>query len=238
MLSLLLAVAGACVTLAGALVLRSFGPGLRLGRLLAVTPIVGIDEARAIAASGETRFVGVQGRIDSADDFPDENARPLVYRSVRLEIRSAGRWHTVDGSRRAMPFSLDAGMTSIGIDVDALGPGLVVLARESTGLVSEIPERFPAGTPPSRRARMRIEQVSSIEHATALGCPAMGADGTPRISAGLGRPLVLSTLERDEAMRVLAEGRRGRATAAAALLVAGPLAIVAGVAAALLGFLG
>ena len=238
MLPLVLAVAGACVTLVGALVLRSFGPGLRLGRLLAVTPVVGIDEAHAIAAAGEPRFVGVVGRIDSADDFPDENERPLVYRRVRLEVRAAGRWHAVEDSRRAVPFSLDAGMTSIAIDVDAVGPGLVVLARESTGLVGEIPERFPAGTPSSRRARMRIEQVSSVEHATALGCPVLGPDGSPRISAGLGRPLVLSTLERDEAMRVLAEGRRGRAAAATALLVAGPALIVVGLAAALLGFLG
>ena len=238
MLPLVLVVAGACVTLAGAVVLRSFGPGLRLGRLLAVTPIVGIDEARAIAAAGEPRFVGVEGRIDSVDDFPDENQRPLVYRSVRLEVRAAGRWHTVEDSRRAMPFSLDAGTTSIGIDVDALGPGLVVLTRESAGLVGEIPERFPAGTPPGRRARMRIEQVSSVEHATALGRPVPGPDGTPRLTGGLGRPLVLSTLDRGDAMRVLAEGRRGRAGVAAALLVAGPLLVVAGVVSALLGFLG
>jgi hypothetical protein len=237
-LPLFLTAAGACVTLAGVLVLRSFGPGLRLGRLLAVTPIVGIDEARAISASGEPRYVGVEGRIDSADDFPDENARPLVYRNVRLEVRSAGRWRTVEDSRRAVAFSVDAGPASIAIDVDALGPGLVVLARESTGLVGEIPERFPAGTSPSQRARMRIEQVSSIEHATVLGRPVVGRDGAPCMTAGLGRPLVLSTLERDDAMRVLAEGRRGRAGAAATLLVAGPLVIVAGLAAALLGFLG
>ena len=238
MLPLVLVLAGACVTLVGALVLRSFGPGLRLGRLLAVTPTVEIDEARAIAAAGEPRYVGVHGRIDSPDDFPDENERPLVYRSIRLEVRAAGRWRTVEDSLRAVPFSLDAGLTSIAIDVDALGPGLVVLARESAGRAGEIPERFPAGTPAARRARMRIEQVSSVEHATALGRPVVGPDGTPRMSAGLGRPLVLSTLDRDDAMRVLAEGRRGRAAAAAALLVAGPVVIVAGVAAALLGFLG
>jgi hypothetical protein len=237
-LPLVLAVAGACAMLAGAFVLRSFGPGLRLGRLLAVTPIVEIDEAHAIAAAGEPRYVGVHGRIDSADDFPDENERPLVYRSVRLEVRTGGRWRTVEDSRRAVPFSLDAGMTSIGIDVDAVGPGLVVLVRESAGLVGEIPDRFPAGTPPSRRARMRIEQVSSVEHATALGRPVIGRDGAPLLAAGLGRPLVLSTLDRDDAMRVLAEGRRGRAAAATVLLVAGPVAIVIGVAAALLGFLG
>ncbi len=238
MLPLVLATAGACVTLAGALVLRSFGPALRLGRLLAVTPIVSIGDALAIAAAGEARYVGVEGRIDSADDFPDENERPLVYRRTRFEVRLPGRWRTVDDARRAVPFSLDAGLASIAIDVDVLGPGLVVLARESAGVAGDVPDRFPAGIAPSTRARMRIEQVSSVEHATALGLPVLDADGRPLLSAGLGRPLVLSTMERDDAMRVLAEGRRGRAIASVILLVAGPLLVASGVFAALVGHLG
>jgi len=237
-LPLVLATAGACVTLAGALVLRSFGPALRLGRLLAVTPVVGIEDARAIAAAGEARYVGVEGRVDSTDAFPDENERPLVHRRTRFEVRTAGRWRAVDDTRRTVPFGLDAGLASITIDVDALGPGLVVLVRESAGVVGDIPDRFPAGTPASRRARMRIEQVSSVEHATALGRPVLGPEGRPLLSAGLGRPLVLSTLERDDAMRVLAEGRRGRATAAVILLVAGPVLVAGGLVAALVGHLG
>ena len=41
------------------------------------------------------------------------------------------------------------------------------------------------------------------------------------MSAGLGRPLILTTLEPDEAMRVLAEGERRRPLIAAVCLIGG-----------------
>ena len=55
-----------------------------------------------------------------------------------------------------------------------------------------------------------MDQISSVEHAIVLGVPGRDEDGEPRLSAGLGRPLVLTTLETDEAMRLLTEGRSGR----------------------------
>ena len=63
--------------------------------------------------------------------------------------------------------------------------------------------------------------MSSVEHATVAGVPRRGTDGKPVIGAGLGRPLLLTTLEQDEAMRVLAGGATGRARLAIACLVAG-----------------
>jgi len=79
----------------------------------------------------------------------------------------------------------------------------------------------PAGTPIETPVRLRIEQVSSIEHAIVLGVPSVDAAGEPRLSAGLGRPLVLTTLEPDEAMRLLTAGSARRPVVAAGLLVAG-----------------
>ena len=59
--------------------------------------------------------------------------------------------------------------------------------------------------------RLRVEQVSSVEHAVVLGVPVAGPGEQPvRMTAGLGRPLILTTLETPEAMRILA-GRRRRA---------------------------
>ena len=46
-----------------------------------------------------------------------------------------------------------------------------------------------------------------------------------RLTAGLGRPLILTTLERDEAMRVLAGGAR-RAPLVAALALGGGLVLL------------
>ena len=75
--------------------------------------------------------------------------------------------------------------------------------------------------PPTTPVRLRVDQVSSVEHAIVLGVPRLDADGEPRLSAGLGRPLVLTTLETDEAMRVLAEGRSGRIKVALVCLAGG-----------------
>ncbi len=63
-----------------------------------------------------------------------------------------------------------------------------------------------------------------------LGVPIVTPDGRVAITAGTGRPLVVSTLERDEAMRVLAEGGRARPVAAAAALAGGLVGLLVGMA--------
>ena len=87
---------------------------------------------------------------------------------------------------------------------------------------------MPAGTPVETPVRLRVEQVSSVEHAIVLGVPSMDEAGEPRLSAGLGRPLVLTTLEPDEAMRLLTDGSARRPLVAAALLAAGLGLLVVG----------
>jgi hypothetical protein len=52
----------------GIAILRSFGPRFRVGRILAVAPIVSIAEARGLA-DGPPRFVAIQGRIDAEGEF-------------------------------------------------------------------------------------------------------------------------------------------------------------------------
>jgi len=83
--------------------------------------------------------------------------------------------------------------------------------------------------------RLRIDQLSAVEHATVAGVVARSPGGTPHITAGMGRPLILSSVEPDAAMRLLASGRRGSVLAAAALLVIGFGLFAAAVVALLLG---
>jgi hypothetical protein len=54
------------------------------------------------------------------------------------------------------------------------------------------------------------------------------ADGSIHLTAGLGRPLILTTLERPEAIRILGGGRTGRPLAAALMLAGGLVLLVAG----------
>ena len=143
--------------------------------------------------------------------------------------RDGRAWSTIDDRRETVRFEVREGLDAIAIDADGLDDGLVVVPRESVGTAGEIPDRVPADLDPSTPVRLRVDQVSSVEHAIVAGVPAPGPDGRPRIAAGLGRPLILSTLEQDEAMRILAGGSR-RPLAAALSFGAGFVLLTVGLA--------
>ena len=212
--------AGIAVLAGGALVIRTYGASFRIGRLLAATPAVTVAEARALAA-GSPRYVRVEGRIDSEDEFEDDAHRPLVFRRTRLQLRRGSRWSAFEDRRERVTFEVREGLDGIAIDDASLDTGLVVVPRESVGTAADVPDRVPPGTPPAAPVRLLVEQVSSVEHAIVVGVPALDEAGEPRLSAGLGRPLILTTLERPEAMRVLAGDRRGRVLVATACLAGG-----------------
>jgi hypothetical protein len=225
----LLVVAAGIVAIAlGTLLLSSYGGRGRVGRLLAVTPAVTLAAARDLSASGARRYVRIEGRLDADEEFPDEHGRPLVLRRRRVEARLRGRWHVLDEQLQAVPFRLRDGLEVISVDAEALDEGLVTLARESTGTASEVADRLATRLPPATPVRLRIEQLSSVEHASVLGVPIGGADGIVRMTRGTGRPLVVCTLEREEAMRILAGGARARPISAAIALAAGLALLVAG----------
>jgi hypothetical protein len=214
----------------GAIALSSFGSGLRIGRLLATTPRVSIVAARELALSGRPAYVRIEGRIDSDTSFEDSAHRPLVLRRTRVQIRHGREWTTVEDGRETVPFDLREGLDAIEVDGPALGDGLVVVPRDSSGRVADLIDRVPLGTDAGLSARVRIDQISAVEHAIALGVPVQDDPGPVRLTAGLGRPLILTTLEQNEAMRVLAGGRRRRAIVAAGLLASGAVLVLLGAA--------
>ena len=106
------------------------------------------------------------------------------------------------------------------------------MPRESEGVASDLTAEAVSGElpelPPDTPVRLRIEQVSAVDHATATGVPRVGDDGSVVLGPGLDRPLVLTTLDQDEAMRLLAGDRRNELLAAAGLLVAAPVLLALG----------
>jgi hypothetical protein len=227
---LLIGALGLGALVAGGLILRTFGAAYRIGRLLATARRVTVAEANGIAASGRQAYVRVDGRIDADDEFEDEHHRPLVFRRVRLESRSGRRWRTFADHRQAVPFAINEGLDSIGVDLDALDAGLIVVPRESVGRAAELPEQMPETMDPEMPVRARIDQLSSVEHAIVVGYPiavpgAAEAALTTTMTAGRGRPLILTVLEPAEAMRILAGGDAGRTRLAAGLLGAGAILI-------------
>ena len=212
----------------GIAVLRSFGPRLRVGRLLAAAPSISVADAVALARSGPPTFVRVTGRLDSETDFEDVDHRPLVFRQTRLQSRRGGTWQDFDVVREAVPFEVREGLDGIAVDTAALDEGLVVVPRETIGVVGDLGDRAPEDIDDALPARVVVELVSNVEHATVAGVPALGPDGGPRLGAGLGRPLILTTLEQAEAMRVLAGGSSRKARLATVLLVAAAALVVVG----------
>ena len=241
---LLLGAAGVLALGVAAVILRSFGSRYRVGRLLAVIPQIPIAEAVRLAEAGETRYVRIDGRIDSEAEFEDEHHRPLVLRRTTLQWHPAGgegghggddvAWRPIgDPAVQLAPFVIREGLDEIDVDAAALAEGLVVVPRVSTGKVrdlGDLGERTSEAIDPTGDVRMIVEQVSSVEHATVLGVATRTADGRTQIGAGMGRPLILTTLERDEAMRVLTGGAARRSRIAIVAIVAGAILVTAAVA--------
>jgi hypothetical protein len=225
---IVLAVGGMLALILALLLLRSLGTRFRLGRLLSAAPEVTLEECRELAG-GAAVYVRVSGRITSTEEFPDENDRPLVFRRTRLEVQVApDRWRTVLDEREAVPFGVESRSAFVAIDQDALGDGLVAIPRIATGSARELHGDMAAaasGVAPDSPVRVTIEQLSAVEHVSACGKPEL-RDGQAVLTAGLGRPLIVTALDQPAAMRLLASGARRRVTAAAVLIAAG-LALVA-----------
>ena len=187
-------------------------------------PRLSIAEATALAEAGERRYVRVDGRLDSDQEFEDEAHRPLVLRRTTLEWRPAsgsGAWTRFDANLEVVPFSVREGLDEIAVDGGALEEGLVVVPRERHGVAADLGAGAPGDVPADASVRMVVEHASSVEHATVIGVPRRDDEGRVTMAPGLGRPLILTTLERDEAMRVLTGGSARRASIALACLVAG-----------------
>jgi hypothetical protein len=225
---ILLLLAGIAMLVIGWSLLRRLGPRARVGRILASVPMVDVARARELAEAGSAHYVGVTGRIDAGDMFEDEHHRPLVYRRSRLEARAGRGWSTLDDRRQQVPFEIVEGLDRIAVDTDDLDAGLIVVVREADGTAAEIPDLAPAGMAPDTQIRLRVDQVSGVEHAHAAGVPVLDAERGPILRAGLGRPLILTTLERAEAMRVLAVDHRSTARASAGLLAGGVVVMLLG----------
>ncbi len=240
MIGPVLLVTGLAAGVLGWLLLERSGLGWRVGRLLSAAPHRSLAEAAAIAAGDEPAYVRLHGRIDSDEEFPADDGKPIVFRRRRLQHR-VGRsgWQTFDDERLAVPFALAERGERVVIDSGALGDGLVVVPRESLGTAADLtPDAVEGALPtlaPDTPVRLRVEQISAVDHATAAGVPTVDARGAVVLGPGLGRPLVLTTLELDEAMRILGSSRRRQLMLSAALLVSTPFLVGLGLLLLLLG---
>jgi hypothetical protein len=193
---------------------------------------------------GDGHYLAVSGNIDAAEAFEDESHRPLVYRRERVLIADGATWREIERVVRSVPFFISDGDHSLAIDAAQLGDGLVVIERQWDGSVAELaaahrdyqnPESAAlvaqlASAAPTAGARVILEQISTLDRGTAAGLLRDGA----LTAGGAGQPLVLTTLDRREALRILGSGQRARLAAGLLtllLLIVGVLLILIGSAA-------
>jgi hypothetical protein len=239
-----IAIVGAALILFGLLLSRRTDARTRAGQLLAgLSPITPTAALRLAALRGDSApYLAIKGSIDAAEIFEDESHRPLVFRRERVSIADEQGWRVIDVAVRSLPFVISDPSSAIRIAASDLADGLVVVERRWEGSVAELHAAGReyqsadtaalvaaiAASDPTRGARVGLEQISNLDRATAAG---QLVDGELR--AGAGRPLVVTTLERAEALRMLgAEGRNRLAssTVALALLALGLLLLIGGIA--------
>ena len=242
-----IALIGAALLVIGLLLSRRTDARTRAGQLLAgLSPISPTEALKIAALRGDSApYLAIKGSIDAPEIFEDEHHRPLVFRRERVSIADEGGWRVIDTAERSLPFVVSDPSNSISIATADLADGLVVVERRWEGSVAELhaagreyqrPETAAlvaalATSDPTRGARVGLEQISNLDRATAAG---QLVDGELR--AGAGRPLVVTTLERADALRLLGGEARGRlvsSTLALALLAIGLLLLLGGVALAL-----
>ena len=235
---------GAALAAIGLLLSRRTDTRTRIGQLLAGLAPLSPSEALRVAAArnGSVPYLAIKGSIDAAEIFEDEHHRPLVFRRERVSVADGAGWRVIDEAVRRLPFVVSDPSSAIEIDVDGLAEGLIVVERRWEGSVAELHAAGRdyqssetaslvaalATSDPGRRARVGLEQISSLDRAIAAGALNDG-----RLGAGSGRPLVVTTLERSEALRLLGgEGGSGlmRSTAILALITFGVLLLLSGVA--------
>jgi hypothetical protein len=191
---------------------RRGGTRTRAARLMAGVAPISPREALLV---GDGHYLAVSGNIDAAEAFEDESHRPLVYRRERVLIADGATWREVEHVVRSVPFVISDGDHSLTIDAAQLGDGLVVIERQWDGSVAELaaahrdyqnPESAAlvaqlASAAPTTGARVILEQISTLDRGTAAGLLRGGA----LTAGGAGQPLVLTTLDRREALRIFGE---------------------------------
>jgi len=239
-----LVLAGAVLISLGLLLSRRTDMRTRAGQLLAgLSPITPTEALRVAALRRESSpYLAIKGSIDAPEIFEDEHHRPLVFRRERVSIADEQGWRVIDVAVRSLPFVISDPSSSINISTDDLTDGLVVVERRWEGSVAELHAAGReyqsvdtatlvaalAASDPTRSARVGLEQISNLDRATAAGQLVNG-----ELRAGAGRPLVVTTLERSEALRLLGGEGRGRlvsSTIALALLVLGLVLLIGGIA--------
>ena len=242
MLPLWLGLGGGVLLGAGLLAIRRSGARAAMGRRLAGARQVRVGELLDLAPGDAIpdRPVRVVGRIRCAEPIVTSQDDRLVAFHRDVEVATpGGGWRSIERLRETRSFELWDHDGSLPVDPAEAAEPLIVLPHVWTGSADALDETYAAAlarlTAELGRlteARATTRMVSVVDRLLLLAEVTRGADGQVALASPRGGYL-LSSLELDDAMRLLG-GKRPR------LLLVGAAAIVTAVvllvaAAALLG---
>lgn len=203
---------------AGLLLIRHSGARPRMGRRLAGARGVRVGELLDLAPGDRlpARPVRVAGRIRCADPIVTSQGDRLVafHRDVEVATPKGG-WRSIERLRETRSFELWDHDGSLVVDPAHAAEPLVVLPHIWTGSAEELDESYAGalariateqGPPTDARATTRM--VSTTDRVLLLAMVARDREGPVGLAPPQGGYL-LSTLELDDAMRLLG-GRRPR----------------------------
>jgi hypothetical protein len=233
--TLALVLLGVAVFAAGIAAVRMSGAWSSIARRLGGAREIRVGDLVA-ASELPSRPVRVVGRIRCGEPLVTERDERLVAVHRDVEIRLPdGSWRTVERLRESRGFDLWDHDGSTAVDPALAAEPLVTIPHVWRGSPDELTdERYRAaigrieaehGTVTAARSITRM--VSVVERLQVLAVPARDPDGTltlvpPRDG------FVISTLELDAAMRLLAGPRRRLLLAGVGLVAIGTLAVLAG----------
>lgn len=235
--SLLAALVGLALLVGGLLTLRGSGARIRMARRLGGAREMKVGTLLD-ATQPPARPVRVAGRVRCADPLVSDEDERLVAWHRDVEVRTRNGWRSIEHRRETRSFELWDHDGALTVDPAQAAEPLVAIPHAWHGAPADLDEtyqpaiaRLEAQAGPITAARAETRMISVIDRLLVLA-------RVERDGAGMRlRPppggYVISTMELEEAMRLLGGPRRRWLPVAVLATLGGALLMVIGLAAAL-----
>ena len=230
-------VAGGLAIAGGAWLIRSSGARTGMGRRLAAARTIPLAELTQLAAGGAlpAEPIRIEGRVRCADAIqtPDGDRLAALHRDVEVALPD-GRWRTIERVRDVRGVDLWERASSVRLDLGGAAEPLITIPQVWEGLTDELPssyqlavERLEKEIGPPTAARATTRQITLVDQLTVLAVAGRDPSGRLELRPPAGG-FIVSAVDLDVAMRLLAGPHRSRMLTGYAVSAVGGASVVLG----------
>ena len=230
-------VAGGLAISGGAWLIRSSGARTGMGRRLAAARTIPLAELNQLAAANAlpAEPIRIEGRVRCANpiETPEGDRLAVLHRDVEVALPD-GRWRTIEHLRDARSVDLWERASSVRLDLGTAAEPLITIPHVWDGHPDELPasyqpalERLANEIGPPTAARATTREITLVDQLTVLAVARRGPAGQLELTPPDGG-FVVSAVDLDVAMRLLAGPRRSRMLTGYAVSALGGAAMVLG----------